>query len=184
MPRSPDQIRRLLLESEILSREMPQFKLYELFGSNTRAEGWASTSAGSDRYKLRACIPGAYPDEEPDLYVIQPKTLCKHGGKEALNTMCSTHAFHNYESENGYVQVCHTLFWDASMTLVRVFTKGLLWLEAYEGHLRTGKNIAQILDEWSGSTMSPAVEEEDETERFMQVFATPDPLGLLTDTDV
>ena len=31
------------------------------------------------------------------------------------------------------------------MTLVGVFLKGILWIEAYEAHLRTGRDLASFL---------------------------------------
>ena len=33
--------------------------------------------------------------------------------------------------------------WDASQTCAGIFTKGILWLEAYENHLQTGSDIAR-----------------------------------------
>jgi len=60
--------------------------------------------------------------------------------------MGATHAFHTHENDRGScVKICYTDEWDASMTLALVFLRGLLWCEAYEHHLRTGRDLAEFL---------------------------------------
>ncbi len=143
--RSLKQCFRLALERSILRREMPQFQFYNP-AYDIYVEGWASTSVGSGRYKLTAQVPPEYPHQQPGLYVTEPQTLWKHGGQEAINAMGTSHAFHTHSSDRGSsVKICYTSEWDASMTLVWVFLRGILWCEAFDQHLRTGRDLAEFL---------------------------------------
>ena len=47
----------------------------------------------------------------------------------------------------GCVQICLG-DWDSSKTIMSIFLQGILWLEAYELHRRTGDTIDEVLDEW------------------------------------
>ena len=52
------------------------------------------------------------------------------------------HLSHTLDSgPGGCVQISYAGEWEASMTCVMVLAKCLLWLEAHEAHLRTGKDI-------------------------------------------
>lgn len=141
---------RLELERAILEREMPQFQLFGL-ESERYFLGWHTTRISQLRCQLKLVIPSAYPDAMPSLYVSSPKTLLKHGNLGTINWEGTSHAFHTLQNGlAGCVQICHFKpeLWDASKTCVGVLIKGLIWLEAYDAHIVTGRNIADILDEW------------------------------------
>lgn len=50
---------------------------------------------------------------------------------------------------DGYTGICHFRrnLWRNNNTLYQVFMKGLIWLEAYEAHLRMGQAMTQYLGE-------------------------------------
>ena len=56
---------------------------------------------------------------------------------------------HIYGTRDGCTQICHfrPSLWKDNNTLYQVVMKGLIWLEAYEAHLRTGANLSQYLAE-------------------------------------
>ena len=141
---------RIKVEQAIMAKELPQFKLFN-FGSKRYFTGWHTTTTGRHRYQLRLVLPKWYPDQMPKLYVTSPRILRKYG-RGTINSMVGvSHAFHIQEKgADGCVQICHFMSasWDASKTCVGIFFKGILWLEAYEVHLSTGMDIAEILDQW------------------------------------
>ena len=141
---------RLEFERQTMSRNLPQFELSG-FGSDRYFIGWQTTTIKRHRYKLKLNIPSYYPDKMPSLYVTSPVTLYHYNGRDTINSKGVTHEFHTQSAgPGGCIQICHydSSSWDASKTCVGVFMKGILWLEAYETHLTTGKSIATILNNW------------------------------------
>jgi hypothetical protein len=143
---------RLAFEIKIMKHEFPQFRPYGRSGEYYFS-GWQTTSIGT-KYKLRLNIPLFYPDHVPSLYVTSPHTLRSYKGGSTVNSQGTSHAYHTLSNEtDSCVQICHfdSSNWDASKTCVAVFTKGILWLDAYEMHLTSGKDIATILSSWKRS---------------------------------
>lgn len=141
---------RLRLEREIVNRHLPQFRSYS-YATNPYFSGAYTTTAGGRRYTLKLVIPSGYPDDRPSLYVTNPLTLRKFGYRGTVNKIGASHDFHTWSNgPNGCVQICHTKSdqWDASQTCVGVLMKGLLWTEAYDAYMATGRTIAKILKEW------------------------------------
>ena len=50
-------------------------------------------------------------------------------------------------STNGMVQICHWRDnrWHSGIVLQKVFLKGLIWIEAYEQHIATGRDLADFV---------------------------------------
>jgi hypothetical protein len=107
------------------------------------------TKAGN-RYMVRLVIPAAYPDAMPTMLVVSPKPLLDYNRRPLLATNRSMHVL---GAIDGCTCVCHCERdrWDASLALQMVAMKGGIWLEAYEGHRRTGKQI----DHWLSHTDPP-----------------------------
>lgn len=141
---------RIRLEKQIMSKHLPQFRLYRS-GADRCFIGTQTTTVNNRKYKLRLNIPTHYPDQKPLLYVISPVTLYQYKNLNTVNSVGLSHSFHTLSNgPNGCVQICHSnnSSWNASKTCVGVFMKGILWLEAYETHLTTGESIANIFDNW------------------------------------
>ena len=139
---------RLEIEKAIMEKELPQFELSQT-GDDTYFWGWHTTAYKGRRFLLKLNLSPYYPDEIPKLYVTEPKKLKKYGGGD-INSLGGSHEFHtNGNGPGGVVQICHFAKgqWDPSKTCVGVFYKGIIWLESYDLHLATGKDIAIITNE-------------------------------------
>ncbi len=136
---------RLAVEEKLFDHYAPNFCFYNRTG-DTYIEGWANTSDGSSRFKLRLALPPDFPYDEPDLYVVSPSMLWMHGNRGTINDLGTSHAFHVYDNGCDWVKICHSADWDASLTCLKVIIKGHLWLEGYLSHLRTGQDIADFLN--------------------------------------
>lgn len=137
---------RLILEAKALGLHMPQFYLYDING-NPYASGWTTPSEGGRSYQMTLMLGPYYPDEMPRLYVTSPATLRQYNSYKTINQEGMSNRFHTREnSSEGYVQICHInpYNWDPSRTCVDVFFRGILWLTAYEIHLRTGRDICEF----------------------------------------
>jgi hypothetical protein len=114
--------------------------------SDTTVEVKMATS-NDHYYTLRIYLPSDYPNSCPELTVASPKTLKRCNG--SILTGSATSADHTYGAKNGLLKICHFIegSWTDQFTLYQVFMKGLIWLEAYESHLSTGKSISTYLRE-------------------------------------
>ena len=145
---SAEQRNRLVLEHEILHREgFDQFSVYLDRSSDVYwASGTASTNSGR-QYRLYVPIPGGYPYQRPPLYVTDPCPLRMWDGT-LVTSLGVSHQMHTLTPHsNGWVQICHwrDARWHSGILLQKVFLKGLLWLEAYEQHLATGRPLADFV---------------------------------------
>jgi len=142
--------RRLQIEKDIMAQELPQFQLYRIY-DETFFEGHYTTTVGGNLYQLKLVLPHYYPNEMPRIFVTFPKRLRKHDYSGLINDEEISHSFHTLSNgPDKSVQICHSNeeTWDASKTAVGAFTKGILWLEAYDVHLLTGGDIADTLSEF------------------------------------
>lgn len=83
-----------------------------------------------------------FPESIPKVFVT--KMLKNKFGRD-LNS--PSHGMHTLSSEHGYTQICHygSYSWRPDVSLNKVYLKCRVWLEAYEAHLQTGKNICEYL---------------------------------------
>lgn len=139
--RSPQLCARLAAEEQLVRQYFPDFQFYNRT-SNTYVEGWAHTNSGN-WYKGRISLPADYPFAEPKLYVLH--TLWTRDGRK-ISALGVSHSFHVLGSgPGGGIKICHTRTWEASKTCVQVLLKLVMWLEAYEAHRNTGKDLAEFL---------------------------------------
>ena len=139
---------RLALEHQILHNQgFTQFSVYHYAADDTyNAYGTETTSSGR-RYQLFCMIPSGYPTQRPSLYITDPKPLLNYQGA-AISSLGVSHAMHTLEPHAaGWVQICHWRAdrWHAGIVLQTVFLKAMLWLEAYEQHLATGRDLAEFV---------------------------------------
>lgn len=141
-------LERLTLENQVLQRDgMSQFKVYR--GQDGRYYLWGEhrTNAGSS-YTLWAPLPAGFPYSRPPLYVHAPNPLWGFGASRTINSYGLSHAMHTLDNgPNGEVQICHWRSdrWHSGITLNKVMIKGMLWLEGYEQHLSTGRDIDEFV---------------------------------------
>ena len=136
---------RLALERKILRQELSHFYFCDMSG-DTYIEGLQWPSSGFNEYRLKLVLGCHYPDIKPRLYVTSPHIL-RTKTDEILNSKGTTHSFHTLDNgPGGCVQICHTEsdLWNSAMTCVAVLMKGIYWIEAYEAHLRTGRDLCEF----------------------------------------
>ena len=144
--RSLEQCHRLAFEKALLGRVMPQVQFYN-YSHDTYVEGAFGVAGNWRDFILRSDLPADYSDGMPTLSVISPHTLFRNDGG-TINELGLSHAFHTCPNgPGGCVRICHcrSQNWDASRTLVEVFTKGALWLSAYQAHLETGRSLSEFM---------------------------------------
>jgi len=142
------QLERLALERAVLQGAgLTQFDLYY---DRTRdiydVYGTAHTNVGHV-FDLWIPIPKGFPETRPPLYVAKPNLLRDAFGG-TINSRGVSHDMHTLGvGPGGVVQICHwrDARWHAAITLDKVLLKGLVWLEAYEQHLTTGKPISHFV---------------------------------------
>ena len=152
---SDDQRRRLVLEHQVLQREgFDQFSVYHDRSYDTYwASGLASANSGR-QYKLHIPIPSGYPYQRPPMYVTSPYPLRAFDGS-LISSLGVSHQMHTLSPDsNGYVQICHwrDARWHSGIMLQKVFLKGLIWIEAFEQHVATGRPVSEFV-----STMAERV---------------------------
>ncbi len=145
---SYDQRRRLYLENEVLHQEgFTQFTVYQYQSTDTyEASGTTSSSSGK-LYTLAIPIPSLFPQQRPPMYLTSPFPLHTASGS-LVSSLGTSHDMHTLTpSSAGQVQICHWRDdrWRSAIMLHKVFLKGLLWIEAYEQHLATGRPLAEFV---------------------------------------
>lgn len=145
MPWSANQRQRLGFEKDLLEKYFRNRVTWMDPTGDTKVE--VRVTCTNDRqYTLRAYLPSDYPNSVPDMIVRTPSMsrLKRRDGNE-LNGY-SDHVLGN---RDGCTKICHFRpeLWRDNNTLYQVLMKGMIWLEAYEAHLRTGATLSKYLSE-------------------------------------
>jgi hypothetical protein len=139
---------RLLAEHQILQNEgFSQFSVWYYRTSDTYDASGTATSSSGRQYQLHCTIPPGFPTQRPSLYITDPNPLLMWDGR-SISQLGVSHAMHTLTPHtNGWVQVCHWRDnrWHSGIVLQKVFLKGMLWIEAYEQHLATGRDLADFV---------------------------------------
>lgn len=143
-----EQRRRLALEHQLLQiKDFSQFSVYQHQATDEyTASGTASSNAGR-QYYLYIPIPTGFPYQRPPMYVTDPCPLRMANGV-SIHTLGVSHQMHTLTpSAAGWAQICHWRDnrWHSGIFLHEVFLKGLIWIEAYEQHLATGRPLADFV---------------------------------------
>lgn len=136
---------RLQYETAILERYFPRkYKFENLYLANELLDVGVKTQSGKV-YRLNIRLNPDYPSSLPEMYVVFPLPLRKHDGG-ILNGV--SHKFHTLGNDGDNIRICHYIpeKWNPNHSLYRIILKGRIWLEAYEGHLRTGKPVDDYLN--------------------------------------
>lgn len=145
MPWSAVQQNRLAVEKSLLESYFRNRVTWIDPGHQTKVEVRV-TCSNDKQYTLRVYLPSDFPNSCPNMVVKTSSKLRARNG----------HLLEEYPGDNhlgytidGYTGICHFRpnWWKGENTLYQVFMKGLIWLEAYEAHLRTGQPLSQYLSE-------------------------------------
>ena len=145
---SEAQRRRLGLEKELLEKYFRGRVTWIDPTGDTKVEVRMTTS-NDKSYTLRVYVPEDCLSSCPIMVVRNPSRPLRMRNGEELPS--SSSSYHCWGTHDGYTQICHfgNRNWNGDNTLYQVFMKGLIWLEAYEGHLRTGQPLSRYLKEMS-----------------------------------
>ena len=141
---TPAQQQRLRQELVILSRFFPSMTWFNpTVPGATYLEGPLSTNSGG-WYQLRVYVPEQFPAICPEMIVARPAPLHSRRGAALTNP---SGAMHTLGTRDGGTKICHyhPSRWVPENTLYKVLLKGRIWLEAYEGHLSSGRDIEYYL---------------------------------------
>ena len=138
------QRQRLAVEKAVLEKYFPgRVKWIDPTG-DTKVEVGFNTNNGNG-YRLRIYLHkdsnSDFPNSMPDMVVADSSKPMPDWGKRSIT--------HTLGRRDDFLQICHyhPSRWTDRSSLYEVFMKGRVWLEAYEGHLRTGENMNYFLGE-------------------------------------
>ena len=137
---------RLNRERDILNKYFRgMFQFYNINLPGEYLEMRLKTQSGNS-YVLKIEIEPDYPSSMPSVFVTYPGTLVDFYGSKML---LASGPMHTLNGKGGFTKICHTWSanWNPNRTLFQVVMKARLWLEAYEGHKRTGNLMDHYLNE-------------------------------------
>ncbi len=137
---------RLNIERTILEQSFSgAFSFLGMDGPAARLEINLRTSSGAS-FKLAIALQADYPASVPEVYVLSPLLLRDFLGQDLL-AISPSHTMHLLKPRERHIQLCHYKAenWHPNVTLYKVALKCLLWLEAYQNHLQTGRPITDYL---------------------------------------
>jgi hypothetical protein len=142
------QFARLALEHQLLQNYgFTQFSVYHHAATNTYSAGGTMSSNAGYPYHLFITIPAGFPTQRPPMYITEPCPLLM-ADRVPVNTLGISHRMHTLAPHDcGWVQICHwrDSRWHAGIYLHQVLLKGLIWIEAYEQHIATGRDLAEFV---------------------------------------
>ena len=148
MPWSAIQQNRLAIEKQLLEAYIGKNRVTWIDPTGDTKVEARLTCSNNKEYTLRIYLPQDFPNSVPPMIV---KTTWMTELKKRNGSDLDGHDDHIYGSRDGCTSICHFRpdLWKDDNTLFQIFMKGLMWLEAYEAHLRTGYNLSKYLaDMW------------------------------------
>ncbi len=134
---------RLQMEKMVLARKLPSSAyVFKDMGTSNPYVVFGAITNSKNVYTIRIDLD-SFPNSVPKAFVT--KMLFNKDG----NRMDSASApMHTLTSEHGFTRICHygTNSWTPMVSIYKIYIKCRLWLEMYEAHLRTGKNIDYFLN--------------------------------------
>ena len=135
--------KRLEAEKEVLATRLPSssYRFMDMDTSCPYIVMAAKTNSGKI-YTIRIDLVN-FPNSKPKAFVR--KMLYTKSGK-AMDYPSGT--MHTLGAEYGFTQICHYAdsAWTPLVSIYKVYIKCRLWLEMYDLHLKTGKNIDYYLN--------------------------------------
>lgn len=136
---------RLKIEQTILERSFPGRYQLRAEGMFIILEVLLRVSAGS-HFRLMLRIAPDYPSSIPQAFIKEPAILKDFHGHDLVR-ISPSHPMHLLKPEARMVQLCHYRQenWHSNVTLYKVVLKCLIWLEAYQNHLQSGRPLTDFL---------------------------------------
>ena len=130
---SPAQIKRLQTERKQLDEFYPDRITWSTSSCEHTTVDIEIKSENRNVYILRAHLPSDYPNSCPTLAVVSPEDLRRNDGEPLPE---NSSEFRTLDKRNGKMTICHCSAseWTGDMSICRVFTKGEIWVKAYESY--------------------------------------------------
>ena len=131
---SPAQIKRLQAEREQLDEFYPDRITWNTSScEHTTVDIEIKTAENGNVYKLQVHLPSDYPNSCPTLAVVSPEDLRCNGGEPLPE---NSSEFRTLGKRDGKMTICHCSAseWTGDMSIRGVFTKGEIWVKAYESY--------------------------------------------------
>ena len=136
-----NQLYRLREEQIVINKYFPDFRFFDFNNEeNCSLVGSFYTDSGKE-YSIQIFIQG-FPYMVPNAYILSPKPLYDYYGRPMTSYGASSQ-MHTLQPYKDYVHMClyRAERWSANISLVKLILKARIWIEAYEWHLASGKNI-------------------------------------------
>ncbi|MDD3878329.1 MAG: hypothetical protein PHT69_17045 [Bacteroidales bacterium] len=139
-----EQQNRLQREVDILNQYFPSFA-FVYIGSQLCMEGWLITNS-KNNYKIRLYVPKDLPYSVPDVIITYPTQLKDYYGRLLVNLGASAN-MHLLSPIDNSPKICtyRSTNWNANITFYKVLMKVRIWLEAFDGHLKTSNDLDYYL---------------------------------------
>ncbi|MBQ9547066.1 MAG: hypothetical protein IJU90_07255 [Bacteroidales bacterium] len=136
--------KRLIMERKVLEKHLIPSTIH--FGDLETDKPYVKFAAKTNRgniYTLYIDL-SKFPEEVPEAYVT--KLLYTKDGEPMSGCSSSMHTL-SPSINKKWTRICHYGYgsWTNNVSLYKVFIKCRLWLEMYELHLETGKDIDYYL---------------------------------------
>ena len=134
---------RLQMEKMVLARKLPSSAyVFKDMGTSNPYVVIGPITNSKNVYTIRIDLD-SFPNSVPKAFVT--KMLLNKDGNRMDSASASMHTL---TSEHGFTRICHygTNSWTPMVSIYKIYIKCRLWLEMYEAHLRTGKNIDYFLN--------------------------------------
>ena len=135
--------KRLAAEKRVLASQLPisSFRFMDMDTDNPFLVMAAKTNGGNV-YTIRIDLIN-FPNSKPEAFVR--KMLYTKSGRPMSGPSADMHTL---SSKYGFTQICHYAdsAWTEWVSLYKVYIKCRLWLEMYDLHLKTGKNMDYYLN--------------------------------------
>jgi hypothetical protein len=140
---------RINVDNYILNIDgFSQFRIYQYTNQNSYFLWGDHKTNSGNVYTIWGPLPNNYPIGRPPIYVYKPNPLVGYDWTKTINSYGTSHSMHTlWNGPNGEVQICHwrDTMWHSGITLNKVMLKVVIWLEAYEQYLSSGKSIAEFV---------------------------------------
>ena len=132
---------RYQFELDLLKQLLPLDRFKFSNGADSQELLLVTEPAPGKWYVLKFYLEN-FPDSLLDVTVHHPKPLKMKDGTLMTNASLAMHCL---GERDGCTKLCLYKDWDVKFTLVQVFLRSALWLQAYEWHLETGNNLDYYL---------------------------------------
>ncbi|MFC1762912.1 hypothetical protein ACFL6U_12645 [Planctomycetota bacterium] len=81
------------------------------------------------------------------MFLESPRSLSLIDGSKLIGDIGTIHSFHVYGHDcKGRLKICYADDWEASMNVIMVLLRGIIWVDGLSNYFTTGETIAAYID--------------------------------------